>query len=156
MEMKTHIHAEDGRQELTITRSFEIPVELLFKAYTLPEIVEQWMGTKVEKLDSKAHGGYRFVTTDPKGNEHPFSGVIHDIIPDQKIIRTFQMENTPFEVQLEFLEFKAIDAGNSHLTMHIVYRSVEQRDQMLKLPFQWGLNMAHNRLEEFLKNQFAQ
>lgn len=154
--MKTQIHAEDGKQELTITRSFEIPVELLFKAYTLPEIVEQWMGTKVEKLENKAHGGYRFITTDPKGNEHLFSGVIHDIIPNQKITRTFQMEKTPFEVQLEFLEFKSIDAGNSHLTMHIVYRSVEQRDQMLKMPFQWGVNMAHNRLEEILKNQISQ
>lgn len=153
MEMKTQIHAEDGKQELTITRAFEIPVELLFKAYTTPEIVEQWMGTKVEKLENKAHGGYRFITTDPKGNAHCFNGAIHAVHPNQRIVRTFQMENTPFEVQLEFLEFEAVDAGNSKLTMHIVYRSVDQRDQMLKLPFQWGVNMAHNRLEETLKKQ---
>lgn len=44
MEQKTKIHAEDGKQELTITRSFDLPVDLLFIAYTDPEIVEQWMG----------------------------------------------------------------------------------------------------------------
>src|SRR6187549_3944585 len=105
MELKTKIHAEDGKQEIVITREFDLPLELLFKAYVEPEIVEQWMGTKVLKLESKSHGSYLFETTDPKGNKHRFSGVIHEFVPDQKITRTFEMENTPFAVQLEFLEF---------------------------------------------------
>ena len=50
MERKTKIHAEDGKQELVITREFDLPLELLFKAYAEPELVEQWMGTKVLKL----------------------------------------------------------------------------------------------------------
>jgi uncharacterized protein YndB with AHSA1/START domain len=74
MERKTKIHAEDGKQELVITREFDLPLELLFKAYTEPEIVEQWMGTKVLKLENKKHGSYQFETTDPKGNKHGFSG----------------------------------------------------------------------------------
>ena len=77
MERKTKIHAEDGKQELTITREFDLPLELLFTAYVEPEIVEQWMGTKVLKLENKKHGGYQFVTTDPKGNKHGFNGTIH-------------------------------------------------------------------------------
>ena len=63
MERKTKIHAEDGKQELTITREFELPLELLFKAYAEAEIVEQWMGTKVLKLENKKHGSYQFETT---------------------------------------------------------------------------------------------
>lgn len=148
MERKTKVHAEDGRQELTITREFDLPVDLLFRAYIESEIVEQWMGTKVLKLENKPHGGYLFETTDPKGNKHRFTGVIHEFNPEQKITRTFEMENTPFGVQLEFLEFEKLTEDTSRLTMHVVYRSVAVRDQILQLPFAQGINMAHNRLQD--------
>jgi uncharacterized protein YndB with AHSA1/START domain len=151
MERKTKINAEDGKQEIVITREFDLPLELLFKAYIEPEIVEQWMGTKVVKLENKKYGCYQFETTDPKGNKHGFNGVIHEFIPNQKITRTFEMEHTPFPVQLEFLEFEQLDGNTSKLTMHIVYRSVTSRDQILQLPFAQGINMAHNRLEDIVK-----
>ncbi len=152
MEKKTKIHAEDGKQELVITREFELPLEYLFKAYVDPEIVAQWMGTKVLKLENKKHGSWQFETTDPMGNKHGFNGVIHEFVPNQKITRTFEMENTPFPVQLEFLEFEKLTDTTSQLKMQIVYRSVADRDQMLKLPFAQGINMAHNRLQEIVKN----
>lgn len=150
MEQKTKIHAEDGKQDLLITRTFDLPLELLFKAYTEPEIVEQWMGTKVIKLENKAHGSWQFETTDPRGNKHGFNGVIHKFCPNQTITRTFEMENTPFPVQLEFLEFEKLSDSTSKLTMQIVYKSAEYRNQMLKLPFAQGINMAHNRLQEIV------
>src|SRR3982750_471046 len=108
MEKKTKINAEDGKQELVITRDFDLPLELVFKAYEEPELVEQWMGTKVLKLESKKHGSYHFETTDPKGNKHRFNGVIHEFSPNRKITRTFEMEGTPFGVQLEVLEFESL------------------------------------------------
>ena len=148
MEQKTKINAEDGKQELLITREFDLPLELLFRAYTEPEIVEQWMGTKVLKLENRKHGSYHFETTDPKGNKFGFIGVIHDCIPNRKITRTFEMENTPFGVQLEFYEFEKLTDESSRLKMHVVYESVAQRDQVLKLPFAQGINMAHNRLQD--------
>lgn len=148
MELKTKINAEDGKQEIRITREFDLPLELLFKAYVEADIVEEWMGTKVLKLENKKHGSYQFETTDPKGNKHGFNGVIHEFIPNRKITRTFEMENTPFEAQLEYLEFEKINEETSRLNMHVVYKSVELRDQILKLPFAQGINMAHNRLQE--------
>jgi uncharacterized protein YndB with AHSA1/START domain len=154
MGLKTKIDAQEGKQDLWITREFDLPVELLFKAYVQADIVEQWMGTKVLKLESKKHGGYQFETTDPLGNKHGFNGVIHEFILNQKITRTFEMEHTPFPVQLEFLEFEKRTESTSKLTMQIVYKSVADRDQMLQLPyFEKGLNMAHNRLQDILKNQ---
>jgi uncharacterized protein YndB with AHSA1/START domain len=150
MEQKTKISAEDGKQELTITREFDLPLELLFKAYAEAELVEQWMGTKVLKLENKKHGCYQFETTDPKGNKHGFSGAIHAFVPNQKITRTFEMENTPFGVQLEFLEFEKVTDDTSKLNMHVVYRSVANRDQVLQLPFAQGINMAHNRLQDIV------
>lgn len=150
IERKTKINAIDGKQELMITREFELPLELLFKAYDDAGIVEQWMGTKVLKLENKRHGSYQFETTDPQGGKHRFSGVIHEFSANQKITRTFEMENTPFGVQLEFLEFEEVTDDTSRLNMHIVFRTVELRDQLLKLPFAQGINMAHNRLQEIV------
>lgn len=148
MERKTNIRAEEGKQEVVITREFDLPLELLFKAYVEPDLVEQWMGTKVLKLENKRHGGWQFQTTDAQGNKvFGAHGVIHEFVPDQKITRTFQMENAPFPVQLEFLAFEPLTDHTSKLTMHIVYKSVAFRDQMLRLPFAGGLNMAHDRLQ---------
>lgn len=148
MEQKTQIHAEDGKQEIIITRTFELPLALLFRAYEEAEIVEQWMGTKVLKLENRRHGGYQFETTDPVGNKHLFSGAIHEFLPYKRIVRTFEMEGTTFPVQLEFLEFESLTEATSKLTMHVIYKSVTDRDNILKLPFAFGINMAHNRLQE--------
>ena len=149
MERKTKINAEDGKQDLVITREFDLPLELLFKAYVEPEIVEQWMGTKVLKLESKKHGSWQFETADAQGNVvFQANGVIHEFSPSRKITRTFEMENTKFPVQLEFLEFEKLTDETSKLNMKIVFKSVADRDQMLKLPFSRGLNMAHDRLQD--------
>lgn len=150
MELKTQVHAEDGRQELVITREFDLPVALLFKAYVEPELIEQWMGTKVWKQESRKHGSYQYETTDPKGNKHGFSGVIHELVPDEKIIRTFEMDHTPFGVQLELYAFEPLTEDTSRLVMHVIYESVAQRDQVLQLPFKKGISMAHDRIQELL------
>ncbi|HYF02125.1 MAG TPA: SRPBCC domain-containing protein [Patescibacteria group bacterium] len=153
MTKKTKIHAENGKQDLVITREFDLPLELLFKAYEEAEFFEQWMGTKVLKLESRKHGSYEFETSDAQGNVVlRANGVIHEFSPQQKITRTFEMENTTFPAQMEFLEFEKLTDETSRLTMQIVYRSVEDRDNMLKLPFAQGLNMAHNRLQDICKN----
>lgn len=147
MELKTTIHTEDGTQDLLITRDFDLPVELLFRAYVEVDLFEQWMGTKVLEFNCQKHGAYHFETTDPKGNKHGFHGTIHDLVPNEKITRTFEMENTPFPAQMEFLEFERTSDQTSRLRMHIVYKSVAHKNQMLQLPFAQGINMAHNRLQ---------
>jgi len=148
MERKTKINAEDGKQELTITREFDLPVELLFRAHVEAGILEQWMGTKVLKLESRKHGSYQFETTDPRGNKYRFNGAIHDFSPNQKITRTFEMENMPFGVQLEFLKFEKLTDDTSKLEMHVLYESSGHRDQVLKIGMAAGVNMAHNRLQD--------
>jgi uncharacterized protein YndB with AHSA1/START domain len=150
MALKTKVTAEAGKQELMITREFDLPLELLFKAYVEPEFLEQWMGTKVVKLEARSHGGWRFETTDPTGNVHVFSGVIHELVPDQKITRTFEMENVPFGISLEFLEFEKVTDETSKLNMHVIYRSLENRDQYLKIGMDRGVNMAHNELQKVM------
>ncbi|KYP13637.1 SRPBCC domain-containing protein [Flavihumibacter sp. CACIAM 22H1] len=147
MDYKTKIQAAPGKQELFIIREFDLPVDLVFKAYQEPELLEQWMNTRVIKLENRTHGSYQFETTDPTGKVHIFSGTIHEFEPGKKITRTFKMENTSFDVQLEFLEFEALSAERSKLIMQVVYRSVAMRDQLLEMPFEWGINRAHDQLE---------
>ena len=149
MEQKTKVNAEEGKQEVVITREFELPVELLFKAFAEADIVAQWMGTNVLKLESKPHGSYQFETKNAKGDVvFRANGTIHSFVLNDKIIRTFEMENTPFGVQLDFLEFKKLSDYSSKLVMRSVYESQAQRNQVLQLPFVQGINMAHNRLQD--------
>lgn len=151
MELKTKINAEQGEQQLTITRSFNLPVALLFKAFSVPELLGQWMGTRVVELENTALGKYQFETTDPAGKVvFQAKGTIHGVKENQQIIRTFEMVNAPFDVQLEFLDFKSLGPGESELKMQVVYRSKEIRDQMLQLPFASGISKAHDRLEALM------
>lgn len=91
-----------------------------------------------------------FETTDAKGNKYVFNGVIHEFSPNQKITRTFELENTPLGVQLEFYEFEKLTDDTSKLNMHVLYESVAHRDQVLKIGMVQGINMAHNRLQNIL------
>jgi uncharacterized protein YndB with AHSA1/START domain len=156
MEQKTKINAEEGKQELVITREFDLPVELLFRAHAEPEIIAQWMTNpyataKVLKFEGKKHGSYQLESTDAAGKVvFRSNGVIHEFITNQKIIRTFEMENAPYGVQLEVYEFEQLTDDTSKLNMHVIYESGAKRDQVLALPFAQGLNMAHNRMQEIL------
>lgn len=152
MERKTQVHAEEGRADLLITREFDLPLDLLFEAYTDPEIVAQWMGTKVAQLDKHKQGGFRFETSNT-GGQVVFSahGCIHELVPQQRIVRTFEMENAGFDVQLEFLDFEALGQERSRLSMQVIYRSVALRDRQLSMPFAYGINMAHDRLQEIVR-----
>ncbi|WP_447641312.1 MULTISPECIES: SRPBCC domain-containing protein [Chitinophagaceae] len=153
MEQKTKIIAEEGRQDLVVTRVFDLPVELLFSAFTVPDLVAEWMGTTVLKLENKNHGGYRFETSHNGNIMFSANGTIHEILANQKIIRTFEIENTPIGVQLEFLEFEKLTDETSKLTMQIIYRSESHRAEQLKLPFMHGINMAHDRLQAILRTK---
>lgn len=156
MEQKTKVHAEDGKQEMVITREFDLPVELLFKAYAEPELVEEWMSnpystTVMLKLESRKQGAYQLESKDAQGKVvFRANGVIHEFISNQKITRTFEMESSPFGVQLEIYEFEKLTDDTSKLRMHVIYESVSQRDEVLKLPFAQGISMAHNRIEEIM------
>jgi len=102
MERKTKVNAEEGKHDLVITREFDLPVELLFKAHAEPQIIEEWMSNplataKVLKFEAKKHGSYQLESADADGKVvFRSNGVIHDFTVSKKIIRTFELENAPF------------------------------------------------------------
>jgi len=156
MELKTKVSADEDRQDLRITREFDLPVELLFKAHVDPEIIVQWrtmpnVTAKILKFEGKKHGSYQMQSTDPQGKVVlSVNGVIHEFIPNRKIIRTFEIENAPLGVQLEIYEFEPLTDNTSKLKMHVIYESVVLRDHVLKMPFAQGLSMAHDRMQEIM------
>jgi len=159
MSNQTKIIAEEGKQELFMVRAFDLPVHSLFKAYTDPELLVQWMSNnhsqmQVEKLENKSHGSWRFVHTDKAGNTYCFNGVIHAFQAPQRIIRTFEMENPGGNtgVQLEFLTFEELSDGSSKLTIQTIYKTSQDRDNMIKYGMEKGANMAHNRLQEVMNS----
>jgi uncharacterized protein YndB with AHSA1/START domain len=159
MELKTKVNAEDGKQDLIITREFDLPVELLFKAHAEPALLEQWMSNpyataKALKFDAKKHGSYQLESTDANGKVvFKSNGTFHEFIPNKKITRTFEMENAPMGVQLEIYEFEKLTDNTSKLKMHTIFESGALRDQLLKMPFAQGLSMAHDRMQEIMGKQ---
>ncbi len=156
MEQKTTVSAPDGKQEIIIRREFDLPVEALFSAYTEPEFLEQWMGTKVLKAENRINGTYQFQTTDGGGKVvFGASGVYAEFEPNRKITRTFKMDNTPLDVQLEYLDFEELTPSTSRLSIHMVFRSVAFRDQMVQFGLAKGISMAHNALQQTMEKALA-
>ncbi|WP_307810559.1 SRPBCC family protein [Gelidibacter salicanalis] len=152
MEQKTKVFAEDGKQEIQITRHFDLPVESLYNAFVDKDLFAQWMGSDLIEFEFKQYGKYHFEKRNPKGDViFNGKGTFHGFIPNTSIVRTFEMDVFSLPAQLEFLDFKSLTDETSKLTMHVIFKSVEIRNELLKKPFAQGLNMAHNKLEEIIK-----
>ena len=155
---KITVIAEPGKQECFITREFDAPRELVFQAFTDPELVPQWWGprrlsTLVDKMDAKAGGQWRFLNRDPQGNEYAFHGVYHEVRAPERMIDTFEFEGLPEagHVCLETLTLEALPGGRTRLTTQSVFQSVADRDGMLQSGMEEGLNDSYERLAELLK-----
>lgn len=155
---KTTITAEPGKQELFVTREFDAPRALVFKAHTDPTIFVQWLGprgltTTLEQFEPVSGGGWRFVQKDKDGNEYGFHGVFHEVSPG-RIIQTFEFEGLPDNghVVLETLMFEGLPNDRTRLTAQSVYRSVADRDGMVQAGMETGVVEGYERLDEILGN----
>ena len=152
---KTTVIAEPGKLDLTRTRIFDAPRELVFKAYTDPSLIPQWWGPKlytttVEKMDPKPGGSWRFVQRDAEGHEFGFHGVYHEVRRPEQTVDTFEYEGFPGHVLLESATMEDLGGGKTKLTVHSVYQSVEDRDGMIASGMEKGMSESHERLDELL------
>jgi len=155
---KTNIIAEPGKQEMIITREFDAPRELVFKACTDPELVPQWWGprrlsTIIDKMDVTSGGQWRFIQQDAEGNEYNFHGVYHEIVAPERIIDTFEFEGLPEKghVAMETLRLEELPGGRTRLTTQSVFQSVADRDGMLQSGMEEGVNEGYERIDELLR-----
>jgi uncharacterized protein YndB with AHSA1/START domain len=155
---KTMITAEPGKQELFITREFDAPRELVFKAHTDPDLYVRWMGprdltTTLDTFEPVSGGKWRFIQKDKDGNEFGFHGVNHDVTVPERIIGTFEFEGLPESghVILETTKFEALPGGRTRVTTQSVYQSVQDRDGMVASGMESGVVDGHERLDEILE-----
>ncbi len=115
---RVNISAEPGKQEIRITREFDAPRAIVFKAFTDPTLLSQWWGprhlsTEVDKMDVRPGGQWRFINRDAAGNEYAFHGVYHEIRVPERIIETFEFEGLPEtgHVTLDTLTLEELPGG---------------------------------------------
>ncbi|WP_410507440.1 SRPBCC family protein [Methanosarcina hadiensis] len=154
----TKITAEPGKQEIIIMREFDAPRELVFKAFTDPDLYTQWIGpreltTSLETFESRNGGSWRYIQKDPEGNEYAFHGVNHEVAEPERIISTFEFEGLPEKghVILDTTRFESLPGNRTKLTSHSVLQSVEDRDGMLQSGMEEGINDSYDRLDEMLE-----
>jgi uncharacterized protein YndB with AHSA1/START domain len=154
---KTILTAEPGKQEIFITREFDAPRELVFKAYTDPKLYVQWLGPrgytmKLETFEPKNGGRWRYIHTDKDGNEYGFHGVNHEVLAPERIIDTFEYEGLPEtgHVSLETVRFEVLPGGRTRVIAQNVFQSVADRDGMIQSGMEHGVVDSHERLDELL------
>lgn len=147
------ITAEPGTPFIDTERAFDAPADLLYRAYTEPDLIAQWLGprkyeTIIDKFDARDGGEWRYINRGADGEEFAFHGVFHAMSPDH-LVQTFEFEGWPGHVSLETLTFEERD-GTTIVRTHSVYQSVEDRDGMVQSGMETGTREGYERLEEIL------
>ena len=151
---KTQITAEPGTPFIQITREFDAPKELLFRAHTEPDLLVQWLGPHglemtVDRYEIRDGGTWRYIHKDADGNEYGFHGVFHGQPSIDGIVQTFEFEGAPGHVMLESLTFEERD-GKTILRGNSVAQSVEARDAMVASGMETGIIEGYERLDDLL------
>ena len=142
-------------REILITRILNAPRDRVFRAYTDPEAIPEWWGprgyeTRVDVLDLRPGGRWRFVQHDHEGQEHGFHGEYREIVPPERLVETFEYEGTPGHVIVETITFQALRGGKTQVTVHALYDSKADRDGMIQAGMEWGMREGFERLEELV------
>ena len=145
-----------SEREIMMTRVFDAPPALVFKALTDPELIPQWWGpakytTKVDKHELKPGGVWRYLQHDKEGNEFAFNGVFQEVVPPERIVSTFEYEGMPGHVVLDTVTFEAQD-GKTRVTTRSVFQSQEDRDGMMAAGMEEGASESWDRLAALLSS----
>lgn len=154
---KTEFTIPPNTHYIIMKRRFNAPRERVFEAYTDPELIPQWWGprkykTRVDQMEVKKGGLWRYVNIGQSGEEFAFNGVYHEITAPERLINTFEFEGAPGNVGLIVTHFEA--HGNETLLVEkSIYPSVEDRDGMAASGMQEGASETMDRFEEVLEAQ---
>jgi len=161
MSKETVVTADPGKQELFITREFDAPRELLFKAHTDPDLYIKWVGPKdmtmtIEKWECYEGGSYKF-THERGGHKYAFFGVNHEIAAPERIIGTFEFDGLPERghVILGTTKFEDLPGGRSRIVHQSVFQSVADRDGMIQSGMESGVSDGYEKLDELLAEKLT-
>ncbi|GLU50109.1 SRPBCC family protein [Nocardiopsis ansamitocini] len=140
---------------IDVVREFDAPVASVYRAYTDPELVVRWLGPreltmKLTEFDVREGGSWSYTHYDPEGNGYDFRGVFHSVVPDERLVQTFEFGGAPGHVSLDSATFEDIGGNRTRLVTHSVFQSVEDRDAMVAGDMERGVTDSMNRLAEVL------
>jgi uncharacterized protein YndB with AHSA1/START domain len=154
---KTSIVVEPNKQEVLITREFDAPRELVYKAHIDPELYVKWLGPHgyemiLETFEPVSGGKYRYIHKDKDGNEYAFHGVFHTMT-EELMIQTFEFEGMPEagHVTLDTMRLEALPNNRTRLTIQSVFQSVADRDGMVESGMETGINDGYEKLDKILE-----
>ena len=151
---ETKISAPEGVPFIDVRREFDAPRDLVFRAFTEPDLLVQWMGPAkyemiIDTYDVRAGGSWRFVNRDADGNEWGFHGVFHGDPSPDGFTQTFEFEGAPGHVSLDRLTLEERD-GRTIVRTHSTFQSIEARDAMVEGGMADGMTEGFQRLEALL------
>ncbi|MGW7267062.1 SRPBCC family protein [Streptomyces sp. NPDC054842] len=154
---ETRIVADPALPTILLVREFDASPDRVFRAYTDPDLVVQWLGPRrltmrIDEYDARSGGSYRYVHSEDDGTQYGFRGVFHEVRPDERIVQTFAYDGFPDGVSLETTTFEDLD-GRTRVTTKSLMDSVEARDSMIKGGMRRGVREGHERLDELLARQ---
>jgi uncharacterized protein YndB with AHSA1/START domain len=146
---KVTLPADD---QLLITREFDAPKHLVYKAYTTPELVRRWWtGERGEmtscEIDLRVGGMWRYVMIAHGEFEVAFHGEYREIVPNEKIVTTEVFEGVPDAEAVDHVSFTE-ENGRTTLTMLVQHRNQEDRDAHINSGMEGGMQEAMDRLEQ--------
>lgn len=151
----TEIDAPAGVPFIDITRDFDAPRELVFRAYTDPELVVQWLGPAryemtIDRWDARDGGAWRYVHRAADGTEFGFHGVFHGPMTIDGGVQTFEFEGAPGHVSLDTLVLEDLGGGRTRVRTHSTCQSIEDRDAMVAAGMGGGVTEGYERLDGLL------
>ena len=149
------VTVEPGRHDLTLTREFDAPRDLVFETYTDPQSVPLWWGPNgsnvvVDVMDVQPGGRWRYVEKGDDGGEYAFNGVYHQVTPNERLVHTFEFEGMPGHVLLETIDFVDLGDGRTRLVDNSVFQTIEDRDGMVQSGMEGGARETLDRLAALL------
>ena len=155
-ESKTAITA-NGEREIRMEREFDAPRERVFAVYTDPELIPQWWGwsestTKVDYMEPRTGGRWRFVHVEDDGSENGFQGAYREVTAPERVVQTFEWEGMAGHVCVETTTFEDIGDGRTKVTTVSLFHTTEERDGMLG-SMGGGAEHTYARLDELLAKQ---
>ncbi len=156
-EMK--ITVEPGVPQVLTSREFDAPRELVYRAFTEPALLVQWLGPRkytmtIDRFDLRDGGTWRYVHADEAGNAFGFHGVFHGEASLDGIVQTFEFEGAPGHVSMDTVTFEEED-GKTIVRTNSVFQSVAARDAMVDSGMADGMSEGYERLDEVLAKLVA-
>lgn len=155
---ETEIVASETVPTITIIREFDAPRERVFRAWTDPDLVVQWLGPRdvrmdVDRWDCRTGGSYRYTAGRDGEDFTAFFGSFHEIREPDRLVQTFTWEGAPDGVSLETLTLEELPDGRTRSVIVSVVESFEIRDAMLSSGMDVGVREGYEQLDELLASQ---